>query len=61
MAIEELLRAYSPVTMARIVDRDIEFQGCPMKAGDRVLMAFPAFPRCDVPLKCLRDSKLSSS
>ena len=33
-AIEELLRAYSPVTMARIVDRDTEFQGCPMNAGD---------------------------
>jgi cytochrome P450 len=55
MAIEELLRAYSPVTMARIVDRDIDFQGCPMKAGDRVLMAFPAanrdprhFPNPDV-------------
>jgi cytochrome P450 len=44
-AIEELLRAYSPVTMARIVGRDIEFQGCPMKAGDRVLMAFPAANR----------------
>ena len=40
-AIEELLRAYSPVTMARIVDHDTEFQGCPMKAGDRVLMSFP--------------------
>ena len=44
-AVEELLRAYSPVTMARIVDRDIEFQGCPMKAGDRILMAFPAANR----------------
>jgi cytochrome P450 len=44
-AIEELLRAYAPVTMARIVDHDIEFQGCPMKAGDRVLMAFPAANR----------------
>ena len=40
-AVEELLRAYSPVTMARIVDHDTEYQGCPMKAGDRVLMAFP--------------------
>lgn len=45
MAIEELLRAYSPVTMARIVDHDHEFQGCPMKAGDRVLMNFPAANR----------------
>jgi cytochrome P450 len=45
MAIEELLRAYSPVTMARIVDHDTEFQGCPMHAGDRVLMSFPAANR----------------
>lgn len=44
-AIEELLRAYAPVTMARIVDRDTEFQGCPMKANDRVLMSFPAANR----------------
>jgi len=44
-AVEELLRVYAPVTMARIVDRDVEFQGCPMKAGDRVLMAFPAANR----------------
>jgi cytochrome P450 len=45
MAIEELLRAYSPVTMARIVDHDTDFQGCPMQAGDRVLMSFPAANR----------------
>ena len=45
MAIEELLRAYSPVTMARIVDHDTEFQGCPMHAGDRVLMSFPSANR----------------
>ena len=44
-AIEELLRAYAPVTMARIVDHDTEFQGCPMTAGDRVLMSFPAANR----------------
>jgi cytochrome P450 len=44
-AIEELLRAYSPVTMARIVADDVEFQGCPMHAGDRVLMNFPAANR----------------
>jgi cytochrome P450 len=44
-ALEELLRAYSPVTMARIVDRDTEFQGCPMHEGDRVLMSFPAANR----------------
>lgn len=44
-AVEELLRAYAPVTMARIVAHDVEFQGCPMHAGDRVLMAFPAANR----------------
>jgi len=44
-AIEELLRAYSPVTMARIVAEDTEVAGCPMKAGDRVLLSFPAANR----------------
>ena len=44
-AIEELLRAYSPVTMARIVADDIEFHGCPMHQGDRVLLNFPAANR----------------
>ena len=53
-AVEELLRAYSPVTMARITVDDIEVGGCPMKAGDKVLMNFPganrdpeAFDRAD--------------
>jgi cytochrome P450 len=45
VAIEELLRAYSPVTMARVVATDTEFKGCPMKAGDKVLMNFPAANR----------------
>ncbi len=45
LAIEELLRAYSPVTMARVVTGDLEFAGCPMKAGDKVLMNFPAANR----------------
>ena len=45
LAVEELLRAYSPVTMARVVTSDIEFEGCPMKAGDKVLMNFPAANR----------------
>jgi cytochrome P450 len=44
-AVEEFLRAYSPVTMARIVNEDVEVAGCPMKAGDRVLMNFPAANR----------------
>jgi cytochrome P450 len=45
LAIEELLRAYSPVTMARIANDDVEVAGCPIKAGDKVLMNFPAANR----------------
>jgi cytochrome P450 len=45
VAVEELLRAYSPVTMARVVTQDVEFGGCPMKEGDKVLMNFPAANR----------------
>lgn len=44
-AIEELLRAYAPVTMAREVTKDVEFRGCPMHAGDKVLLSFPAANR----------------
>ncbi len=44
-AVEELLRAYSPVTMARVVTEDVEFEGCPMHAGDKVLLNFPAANR----------------
>ncbi len=44
-AIEELLRAYAPVTMARVVTEDTEYAGCPMGEGDKVLMAFPAANR----------------
>jgi cytochrome P450 len=44
-AIEEFLRAYSPVTMARIVTKDVEFAHCPMMAGDKILMNFPAANR----------------
>ncbi len=44
-AVEELLRAYSPVTMGREVKEDLEFGGCPMRKGDRVLMNFPAANR----------------
>ena len=44
-AIEEMLRAYSPVTMARVVAEDVEVGGCPMKAGDHVLLSFSAANR----------------
>lgn len=45
MAIEELLRFYSPVTMARVAEEGAEINGCPIPAGDRVLMSFPAANR----------------
>jgi cytochrome P450 len=44
-AIEEFLRAYAPVTMARRLIEDTEYNGCPIKAGERVLMNFPGANR----------------
>ena len=44
-AMEEFLRAYAPVTMARLVKEDMEFDGCPMKAEDWILLSFPAANR----------------
>ena len=44
-AIEELLRAYSPVTMARIATEDTTVAGCPVHAGEKVLLSFPAANR----------------
>eukprot|EP01041_Mallomonas_annulata_P024053 gene24053-44695_t len=41
-AIEEFLRAYAPVTMARMVAQDHDFNGCPMKKDEWVLLPFPA-------------------
>jgi cytochrome P450 len=41
-AVEELLRAYAPVTMARVVANDTEIGGCPVSKGDWVLLPFPA-------------------
>ncbi len=58
-AVEEFLRYYSPVTLARIVKEDTIFQGIEMHRGDQVLMNFPAanrdpaaFPDAD---KCIID------
>jgi cytochrome P450 len=45
VAIEELLRAYAPVTMARLVKEDVEFEGCPMRKDEWVLLSFPAANR----------------
>jgi hypothetical protein len=44
-AIEEFLRAYSPVTMAREVVKETTVSGCPMKTGNMVLLSFPAANR----------------
>jgi len=44
-AIEEFLRAYAPVTMARLVKDDFEFNGCPMKKDEWVLLPFPSANR----------------
>jgi len=44
-AVEELLRAYSPVTMARYIAEDVEYNGCKMAEGERLLMNFPAANR----------------
>ena len=44
-AIEEMLRAFSPVTMARIATEDVELHGCPVKEGDRVVLNFAAANR----------------
>ena len=44
-AIEEFLRAYAPVTMARMAAKDVDFHGCPMKKDDWVLLPFPAANR----------------
>jgi cytochrome P450 len=44
-AMEELLRAYAPVTMARLVKEDMEFAGVHMKADDWVLLPFPSANR----------------
>ncbi len=45
VAVEEVLRFYSPVTMARKVTEEISFKGAEMKPGDKVLMTFPAANR----------------
>src|SRR5690606_4276590 len=44
-AMEEFLRAYAPVTMARLVREDMDYAGCPMKAEDWILLSFPAANR----------------
>jgi cytochrome P450 len=45
VAIEEFLRAYAPVTMARLVKEDMNWHGADMKADDWILLSFPAANR----------------
>ena len=44
-AVEEFLRFYAPVTMARIAATDTEVGGCPIHERDWVLLPFPAANR----------------
>ena len=44
-AVEEFLRAYAPVTMARIVKEDVEISGTVLKEGEWCLLPFPAANR----------------
>jgi cytochrome P450 len=44
-AIEEMLRAYAIVLPGRKVTRDTVFRGCPMKAGDMVMLPINAATR----------------
>jgi cytochrome P450 len=44
-ATEEFLRAYAPVTMARLVKEDMHWRGSDMKADDWILLSFPAANR----------------
>ncbi|MHB8506390.1 MAG: cytochrome P450 [Acidimicrobiales bacterium] len=44
-AVEELLRAYAPVTMARLVAKDVELGGRQLHEGDWLLLPFPAANR----------------
>ncbi len=45
VAVEEFLRFYAPVTMARIVKEEVEVGGCTFKERDWVLLSFPSANR----------------
>jgi cytochrome P450 len=44
-AVEEFLRAYPIVPMARKVTTDTDFHGCPMRKGDMVMLTYPSATR----------------
>jgi cytochrome P450 len=45
IAVEEMLRAYAPVTMARLVAEEVELGGRTLAPGDWLLLPFPAANR----------------
>src|SRR5262249_14724626 len=44
-AVEELLRLFAPVSIARGVTADVAVAGCPVAGGDQVLLSLPAANR----------------
>jgi hypothetical protein len=44
-AVEEFIRAYAPITIARVVTEATEVAGCPVAPGDRVLLPWGAANR----------------
>jgi len=44
-ALEEFLRFYAPVEIGRLVTRDSELGGCPVRAGEHVWLSYPAANR----------------
>jgi cytochrome P450 len=44
-AIEEFLRAYAPVAVAREIVKETEIGGCPLKEGEMVMLAYGAVNR----------------
>jgi cytochrome P450 len=45
VAVEEMLRAYAPVTMARLVAEEVELGGRTLHPGEWLLLPFPAANR----------------
>lgn len=44
-AVEEILRYYAPVTIARYITEDAQVAGCPVQAGQRLLLSYPSANR----------------
>jgi cytochrome P450 len=44
-AVEEILRYYGHVTTARVVAKDVDYAGCPMRGGDRIVLPYASANR----------------